>query len=141
MTLVAPWPERWANGPMDRRAAMEPNRIALGVKLEKPDLHDHVRQAGMLCCRRVRRKPGETPSKNFSNHSWGTAIDLQFGPQLDEVGDGLTQLGLLQLAPFLDAEGFYWGAGFGGATEDAMHFEASDELVRPWAADGHLGTS
>lgn len=110
-------------------------RVFAKVQLEKPELHAHVRTPGMLCCRRVRRKPGQTPSKNFSNHSWGTAIDLQFGPRLDNVGDGLTQLGLLQLAPFFNDELFYWGAGFQSTAEDAMHFEASDELVRRWASD------
>jgi hypothetical protein len=36
-------------------------------------------------------------------------------------------------------EGFSWGAGFSGDREDAMHFKASDELVRRWDRDGLLG--
>src|SRR5262249_15533035 len=33
--------------------------------------------------------------------------------------------------------GWFWGAGF--STEDAMHFEASDGLIRKWLADGEFG--
>ena len=32
---------------------------------------------------------------------------------------------------------FFWGVAF--PTEDAMHFEASDQLVRRWHQEGKLG--
>ena len=114
-------------------------RIFTRVKQEQPDLFDAVGTAGVLCCRRVRRPPGQAPSPNFSNHSWGTAIDLTIKGKLDPRGNGTTQFGILLLAPFFNDERFFWGAGFRGASEDAMHFEASDELVRAWQKQGVLG--
>lgn len=113
-------------------------RIFAKVKEQEPELLKQLGTAGMLCCRRIRSLPGKPPSKQFSNHSWGTAIDLKIKGALDPRGDGKTQLGLLTLHPFFNAERFFWGAGFGGAFEDSMHFEASDELVRDWQAKGVL---
>ena len=114
-------------------------RIFARVKREEPELFKVVGTAGVLCCRRVRRKPGARPSPNFSNHSWGSAIDLTIKGRLDPVGNGTTQFGILLLAPLFNEERFFWGAGFRGESEDAMHFEASDELVRDWESDGLLG--
>lgn len=113
-------------------------RIFKRVKEEQPELHRVLGTAGVLCCRRVRRESGP-PSPNFSNHSWGTAIDLKIKGALDPRGDGKTQMGILLLAPLFNEERFFWGAGFRGRSEDAMHFEASDELVRQWSKDGLLG--
>jgi len=113
-------------------------RIFKRLKDERPELHAVVGTAGVLCCRRVRRESGP-PSPNFSNHSWGTAIDLKIKGALDPRGDGKTQKGILLLAPLFNEERFFWGAGFRGRSEDAMHFEASDELVREWSKDGLLG--
>jgi hypothetical protein len=112
------------------------SRVFAAVKQREPELFGQLGTAGMLCCRRVRRRPGLPPSPNFSNHSWGTAVDIKVKGKLDPVGDGLTQLGLLLLQPFFNKEGFFWGAGFRGETEDSMHFEASDGLVREWKANG-----
>lgn len=115
------------------------SRIFAQVKRDHPDLYRVLGTAGVLCCRRVRRRPGLPPSPNFSNHSWGTAIDLKIRGALDPRGDGKTQLGVALLAPYFHAEGFYWGAGFKGESEDAMHFEVSDKLVRDWHRKGLLG--
>jgi hypothetical protein len=104
-------------------------RVLARVQVQHPDLHAILGTEGMACCRKVRTRPGRPPSRNFSNHSWGTAIDLKVGGQLDPRGDGKCQRGLLVLAPYFNAEGFYWGAGYGGALEDAMHFELSEERV------------
>lgn len=113
-------------------------RIFKRVKDERPELHRVLGTAGVLCCRRVRRESGP-PSPNFSNHSWGSAIDLKIRGALDPRGDGKAQMGILLLAPLFNEERFFWGAGFRGEFEDAMHFEASDELVREWNRDGLLG--
>jgi hypothetical protein len=86
----------------------------------------------------VRPIPGQPPSQNFSNHSWGTAIDITINGALDPRGNGTTQLGLLRLHPYFKAEKFYWGAGFSGGFEDSMHFEASEELIREWQREGRL---
>lgn len=81
--------------------------------------------AGMLCARNVR---GSTTS--ISNHSWGTAIDLKIGSELDARGDNNVQFGMHLIAPLFNAEGWYWGAAF--RTEDAMHFEGGRALVEGW---------
>jgi hypothetical protein len=115
-----------------RPAVAALKRIFSKVKQEKPQVYAEVKTAGMLCCRKIRR------GSSYSNHSWGTAIDLKFGNQLDKVGDGKTQVGLLELAPYFNAEKFYWGAEFGGSREDSMHFETSRELIQQWQGTGEL---
>lgn len=106
--------------------------IFADVKASEPDIHGRLGNMGMLCCRFVR---GSTSA--ISNHSWGTAIDLTIDGVLDRRGDNRTQRGLLQILPHFNRHNFFWGAAFG--TEDAMHFEASDDLVQQWQRDGELG--
>jgi hypothetical protein len=113
-------------------------RVFAEVQNQAPDLFASLETAGMLCCRRVKTTTG-TLSSNFSNHSWGTAVDIKINGQLDPRNDGKALRGLLMLHPFFNTEKFFWGAGFGGSSEDSMHFEASDELVREWNAQGRLG--
>jgi hypothetical protein len=96
------------------------------VLIEEPELYVRLSSAGMLCVRAVR---GST--KNWSNHSWGTAIDVKIDNMLDPYGDGNCQFGLLCAARLFNRHGWYWGAEF--SREDAMHFEAGEELVRSWA--------
>jgi hypothetical protein len=97
-----------------------------------PDVHTALGTAGMLCARLVRGS-----EHSVSNHSWGTAIDLTLNGVLDRRGDGLVQVGLAEIAPVFNEHGWFWGAGFG--TEDAMHFEAGDELIRQWHDEGRFG--
>jgi hypothetical protein len=53
------------------------------------------------------------------------------------VGDGVALFGLVRLAPFFQEEKFFWGAGFKPKEfEDAMHFEASEELIGDWKKKG-----
>ena len=107
-------------------AILSLQRVFVTVQKERPDLYKAVRTAGMLCCRAVRGS-----KKNYSNHSWGTAIDLYFGSEIDAMGDNQTQRGLLELYPFFHERKWFWGAGF-GTREDSMHFEASTELIDQW---------
>ncbi len=65
----------------------------------------------MLCARKVKRKDG-TLGKNPSNHSWGMAIDIKINGKLDKHGDDKTQRGLLMLARYMNAAGWYWGVSF-----------------------------
>lgn len=116
------------------RPAVESLRQILSdVRDESPDLYDRLESAGMLCCRWVR---GSTTV--MSNHSWGTAIDLKIDGQLDPRGDNKVQRGLLQLYRHFNRHGWFWGAAFG--TEDSMHFEASDQLIHQWAAEGRFSS-
>ncbi len=117
-----------------RPAVEAVQRILTKVQQEKPDLYSQIGSAGMLCVRQVRGGIG------FSNHAWGTAIDLKIGGVTDVVGDNLAQQGVLELAPYFNAEGFYWGAAYAGDREDAMHFEASEELIARWASGGETKT-
>lgn len=106
--------------------------IFADVKTAEPDIYGRLGTAGMLCVRFVR---GSTSA--ISNHSWGTAIDLTIDGILDSRGDGRAQRGLLRIFRHFNDHGFFWGVAF--PTEDAMHFEASDDLIREWQAKGEFG--
>jgi len=96
------------------------------IKRHDPEAYAQIGTAGMLCCRFVRGS-----KKSISNHSWGTAVDLTFGGEVDPRGDGKCQHGLVRVYRFFHAEGWFWGAGF--SREDAMHFELADETVGEWS--------
>lgn len=115
-----------------RPAVAALRRILDDVKADEPDLHRRLGNAGMLCCRFVRDS-----TSAISNHSWGTAIDLTLDGVLDRRGDNRAQKGLLRIREHFNRHKFFWGAAF--RTEDAMHFEASDDLIREWQAQGALG--
>lgn len=100
-------------------------QVFASVKEKRPDLYAEVRTAGMLCCRAVRGS-----KEHFSNHAWGTAVDLYFGDYVDALGDDKTQRGLLELYPYFRAAGWFWGAEF--SREDSMHMEIADETIRRW---------
>jgi hypothetical protein len=101
------------------------------IRVKQPEVHAALGTAGMLCARLVRGS-----HHSISNHAWGTAIDLRLNGILDRRGDNRVQRGLVDIAPIFNRQGWFWGAGFG--TEDAMHFEISDELIRKWSVDGTL---
>jgi len=107
--------------------------ILAEVAIKQPDVHAGLGSVGMLCARLVRN----TTTGAISNHSWGTAIDVTLDGILDTRGDNLVQEGLTRIAPIFNQHGWFWGAGFG--TEDAMHFEAGDSLIRKWHSEGKLG--
>jgi hypothetical protein len=90
-----------------------------------PNVVAAVKSDGMLCVRHKRLN-----SNSFSNHSWGTAIDLFFGAAAVPQGMHKTARGCLQLAPFFNKHGFYWGAGFSGGSVDSMHFELAEQTIR-----------
>ncbi|MBD1929708.1 VCBS repeat-containing protein [Trichocoleus sp. FACHB-90] len=112
-------------------------RIIDKVEVENPELYGQLTEAGMLCVRAKRTVEGELLDE-FSNHSWGTAIDIRIGNfAYDLEADGQTYQGLVDLYPYFKAEGFYWGAAFQN-NEDPPHFEASQELLERWEAEGIL---
>ena len=61
---------------------------------------------------------------------------MTVGGALTPSGSPTVQRGLVELAPFMHAERFYWGAGF--HRPDGMHFEASNELVLEWKSNGAI---
>lgn len=106
--------------------------ILADIQSEHPAIHATLGSAGMLCCRLVRGS-----ATAISNHAWGTAIDLTLAGVLDARGDGRAQAGLMAIHPIFNRHGFFWGAAF--RIEDAMHFEASEELIVRWSQDGLFG--
>jgi len=106
--------------------AVDALKAALAEAAEQiPDVVASLKTAGMLC---VRHKRGNRNS--FSNHGWGTAIDLFYGTDVIPMGSKKTYRGILQLAPFFNKHGWYWGAGFSGGSVDSMHYELADETIR-----------
>jgi hypothetical protein len=116
-----------------RPAVASLKEILSEIAVTQADVHAEMGSAGMLCARLVRG----TTSGAISNHSWGTAVDLTLHGILDTRGDDLVQEGLTRIAPVFNRHGWFWGAGF--RTEDAMHFEAGDDLIRTWQTAGELG--
>ena len=57
---------------------------------QQHDAYSQIKKAGMLCVRRIKHNPA-----HYSNHSWGTAIDLYFGSGVVPQGKHLTQRGFL----------------------------------------------
>lgn len=107
-------------------------RVLADVEAELPDLHALLGTAGMLCCRHKRINGQVVASP--SNHTWGAAIDITVGGVLDVQGDNKTQRGLMILAKYFNAHGWYWGAVF--PTEDSMHFEVARETLQKWRDAG-----
>jgi hypothetical protein len=94
------------------------------VKEELPQVFQQVKTEGMLCVRARRHNPAK-----FSNHSWGTAIDLFFGKTVVPQGERLAHRGMVLLFPFFNKHGWYWGAEFSGDSVDSMHFELAEETI------------
>jgi len=99
-------------------------QIFAEVQQELPGVFAAVKNDGMLCVRHRRKSP-----LLFSNHSFGTAIDLFFGTDAVPQGTHLTERGNLLLFPFFNRHGWYWGAEFSGDFVDSMHFELAEETI------------
>ncbi len=108
------------------------------LKEKDPELYSRIRTAGILCIRPKKNPDGSYRMGSWSNHSWGTAVDIKVGGKLDEYGDDCTLSDLLRIYPYMHKAGLYWGAGFSGGREDSMHFEASQELLEKWKSNGRL---
>lgn len=116
---------------MLRPAILSLQQIFRNIEVYEPDLYARISSAGSLCVRRIRGS--ETAA---SAHAYGLAVDLNIDGQLDTLGDGQTQLGLVLLAEKFNQEGWIWGAGFG--REDSMHFEVSREKLEQWRRLGEI---
>jgi len=99
-------------------------QIFTEVQEQLPEVFDEVKTAGMLCVRHRRKS-----AMLFSNHSFGTAIDLFFGKSVVPQGTHLAHRGNLLLLPFFNRHGWYWGAEFSGDFVDSMHFELAEETI------------
>jgi hypothetical protein len=94
------------------------------VEQRAPEVFAQLRTAGMLCVRARRTNPAK-----YSNHSWGTAIDLFLGTRAIPQGVALAQRGLVEVFEIFNRHGWYWGAEFSGDSVDSMHFEWSEESI------------
>jgi hypothetical protein len=99
-------------------------QIFAEVQQQLPDVFNAVKNDGMLCVRHRRKSP-----LLFSNHSFGTAIDLFFGAAAVPQGVHLTEQGNFLLFPFFNRHGWFWGAEFSGDFVDSMHFELAEETI------------
>lgn len=108
--------------------------IITDISLELPQYYDRLGCAEMQACRLVKGS-----QSIISSHAWGVALDLTVDGYETTDGDDEVMTVLLAVAPIFNRHGFYWGYAFG--RQDAMHFEASDELVRAWASAGSFGRS
>jgi hypothetical protein len=99
-------------------------RVFDDARAEIPGVIAAAKTEGMLCVRHKRNNPN-----SFSNHSWGTAIDVFFGARVVDQGVRKTHRGNLQLAKFFNRHGWFWGAGFSGGSVDSMHFELAEETI------------
>jgi D-alanyl-D-alanine carboxypeptidase len=122
-----------------RPAVLSLRDILTRVKQEVPDLYAMLGSSGMLCSRftKIRQPDGSMKiGPGVSNHSWGAALDINLSGNLDAQGNNRTQRGLLILATYFNAAGWYWVAAF--PVEDAMHFEASKSLLARWKTAGEF---
>ena len=115
-----------------RPAVESLKEVIADIRQEEPDVFAGLGSSGMLCARFVR---GSTVS--ISNHSWGTAVDLNLNGMLDQRGNNRVQVGLSRIAPIFNRHKWFWGAGF--PIEDGMHFELSDQRIRELHATGIFG--
>jgi hypothetical protein len=99
-------------------------QVFSNVRKNNQSLYDQVKSEGMLCVRARRHN-----LSHFSNHSWGTAIDIYFGAAVVPQGVRLAHRGNLLLAPYFNRHRWYWGAGFSGDSVDSMHFELAEETI------------
>lgn len=96
--------------------------IMAQVQRDLPDLYGLIATSGMRAVRAVRGR------HNYSNHSWGIAIDLRIGV-LVPLGAHFSVRGIDALVPYFNAAGWYWGGGYHGR-KDPMHFECSTSLLQ-----------
>lgn len=99
-------------------------QVFADVRQDNQQLYNQVKNDGMLCVRARRHS-----TNHFSNHSWGTAIDIFFGAAVVPLGVRSAHRGNLLLAPYFNRHGWYWGAGFSGDSVDSMHFELAEETI------------
>ena len=114
-----------------RLAVESLTQVFAQIKVFNPDLFSQVKTAGVLC---VRSRRGN--ASHFSNHSWGTAIDVFFGSGVVPQGSHQTHRGVFDMFPFFNKNGWYWGAEFSGDSVDSMHFEVAEETILKWQNEG-----
>jgi hypothetical protein len=93
------------------------------VKKDLPDLYKVLGTQGMYVLRNIRGR------SCYSNHSWGTAIDVTVDGLLVPLGSSSSCKGLDALVPYFNDAGWYWGGGY-HHRKDCMHFECGLAMVQ-----------
>ena len=84
--------------------------------------------SGPLAVRYMRGVTHDGKLSSLSNHSWGTAIDLNvpWNPLKAKPARMGWQGCVMELVPIAHQFGFYWGGHFGRL--DGMHFEVAQVI-------------
>ncbi|KNC53395.1 uncharacterized protein AMSG_12214 [Thecamonas trahens ATCC 50062] len=85
-----------------------------------------VPSASVACC--------AVEAGTLADSSFGASLELALDGVVDAVGDGLTQTGLVDLAPYFVAEGLWWGAA--RMPEASAQFSLSLQAFSMWANAG-----
>lgn len=96
---------------------------------QRPDLFRRITTAGAVCCRLIKKASGGCGG-SWSNHAYGSAIDLLVDGILDAHGDNCIHNPLLEIAPFFTRRGLYWGAGFRSGRPTALQTQTPDRPTR-----------
>lgn len=101
-----------------------PSFLKLFKRWEEAGLIDRVLTCAGAFNARLKRGATSPKRVNLSNHSWGSAIDLNAGQNpLGSVPVGLGARGCVrELVGIANELGFYWGGHF-SSRPDGMHFE------------------
>ncbi len=103
--------------------AIESLKVIMGkVSREQPTLYRVIGTDGMHVIRNIRGR------NCYSNHSWGTAIDIAIDRLTVPLGSTESCKGLDVLYTYFHNEGWYWGGGYHGR-KDCMHFEFSLQKI------------
>lgn len=98
--------------------------VALFAGWEQAGLADRILTCAGAFNARLKRGAKKPEPKNLSNHSWGTAIDLNaWENPLGAIPVGVGARGALrELVPIANSLGFFWGGHYQNRP-DGMHFE------------------
>jgi hypothetical protein len=110
-----------------------PQLIGLWDAWEKDGLLDRVVSFDGGFNARYKRNTLHGFTRNLSNHSWGTAFDINYSTnRLGATPAILWEDGcVFELVPLAVKWGFYWGGWFGGGRSDGMHFEVRQLTSQP----------
>lgn len=144
VALMVPWP-------VGERRAIRVHRLAaphfreLFARWQEQQLLDRIKTfGGGHVCRLIRGREGSTNLAHLSNHSYGTAIDLNvlWNPRGKESPPAGAPGSLVELVPTMYACGFVWGGDFRSSDKsnpmklcDPMHIELG--VIEPADAVGH----
>lgn len=116
-------PRIMENGTVRCHRLAAPRILALFARWEQAGLTDRVLYYVGCFVPRLKRKATNPVKANLSNHSWGTAFDINSRENWLGRPDAIVgERGCLrELVGIANEEGFYWGGHF--SNHDGMHFE------------------